>query len=72
MRNCKAEARINQPGIGPLLASGSPVVWSDHPRLPPAPAPRLGADTEAILGDVLGLGSGEIGRLMDARVVAGP
>jgi 2-methylfumaryl-CoA isomerase len=65
-------ARIDQPGIGPLLAPGSPVAWGAHPRRAPAPAPRLGADTEAILADVLGLGSGEIGRLMDAGVVAGP
>ncbi len=65
-------ARIDQPGIGPLLAPGSPVSWGAHPRQPPAPAPRLGADTEAILAEVLGLGSGQIGRLMDAGVVSGP
>ncbi len=65
-------ARIDQPGIGPLLAPASPVAWSAHPRQPPAPAPRLGADTEAILAEVLGLGAGQIGRLMDAGVVAGP
>ena len=39
-------------------------------RAPPRPAPRLGADTDAVLADVLGLSSGEIGKLHDAGVVA--
>lgn len=38
-------------------------------RRPPAPAPRNGADSEAVLADKLGLGSGEIARLVDAGVV---
>jgi 2-methylfumaryl-CoA isomerase len=38
--------------------------------LPAAPAPRLGQHSEQILADVLGLASGQIGRLMDAGVVA--
>lgn len=63
---------IDQPGIGRMLAPGTPVAFGAHDRLPPAPAPRLGADTEAILSDILGMSAGEIGRLMDARVVAGP
>jgi 2-methylfumaryl-CoA isomerase len=65
-------ATVMQPGIGPLLQPGSPVAWGAHARQPPAPAPRLGADSEAILAEVLGLSAGQIGRLMDARVVAGP
>src|SRR5664280_2052840 len=35
------------------------------------PAPLLGAHTEEVLADVLGLSAGEIGRLYDDRVVAG-
>ena len=34
------------------------------------PAPVLGEHTESILADVLGLGAGQIGRLMDQGVVA--
>lgn len=65
-------SQVNQPGIGPLLQPGSPVSWSVHPRTPASPAPRLGQHTEEILADVVGLSSGQIGALMDARVVAGP
>lgn len=36
------------------------------------PAPRLGQHTDEVLAQVLGLSSGEIARLHDARIVAGP
>jgi 2-methylfumaryl-CoA isomerase len=36
------------------------------------PAPELGQHTEEILADVAKLPSGEIGRLFDAGIVAGP
>jgi 2-methylfumaryl-CoA isomerase len=62
----------HQPGIGSYPMPASPIAFAALDRLPPAPAPVLGQHTEAILADVLGLASGEIGRLMDARVVAGP
>lgn len=65
-------ATIDQPGIGALTVPAHPVAFSAAPRQPPAPAPRLGEHTEAILADILGFGSGQIGALMDARVVAGP
>ncbi|MDQ2103016.1 CoA transferase [Azospirillum isscasi] len=39
-------------------------------RQPPKPAARLGADTERVLAEHLGLGSGEIGRLVDQGLVA--
>ena len=62
--------RLDQPGIGSYLAPGSPVRSSLHPGAPARPAPRLGADTEAVLADVLGLGSGQIGALVDQGIVA--
>ena len=37
-----------------------------------SPAPRLGAHTDEVLGDVLGLSTAEIGKLHDEGVVAGP
>ena len=61
---------IHQPGVGSLPVPGSPVTFSDLARMGPAPAPVLGEHTEEILGDVLGLGSGQIGKLMDEGVVA--
>ena len=40
-------------------------------RGPVQPAPQLGAHTDEVLAQVLGMSSGEIGRLHDAGVVAG-
>ena len=41
-------------------------------RGPVLPAPRLGQHTDEVLAEVLGMSSGEIGKLHDAGVVAGP
>ncbi|TWA88691.1 mesaconyl-CoA C1-C4 CoA transferase [Azospirillum brasilense] len=62
---------VEQPEVGPLLVPGSPLGFpglgerTDH-----RPAPVLGQDTDAILADLLGLPSAEIGRLHDAGIVA--
>ncbi len=63
---------IDQPGIGSYLAPASPLDFSRIPRLPAAPAPRLGEHTDEILQDVLGLAAHEVGALHDAGIVAGP
>ncbi len=63
---------VHQPGIGTYLVPGTPFAFSDHDRADPRPAPVLGENTEEVLADVLGLGSGQIGDLMDARIVSGP
>ncbi|HEX3884712.1 MAG TPA: CoA transferase [Stellaceae bacterium] len=65
-------AEVDQPGIGPYLAPGLPLDFAASPREPTRPAPRLGQDTDAVLGEVLGLSTAEIGRLHDQGVVAGP
>lgn len=61
---------LEQPGVGRVLAAGSPLAVAGEPRADARPAPLLGADNDAILGDVLGMASGEIGRLYDAGVLA--
>jgi 2-methylfumaryl-CoA isomerase len=63
---------VDQPGIGSYLAPASPLHFSKLPRVPAAPAPRLGQHTDEILLDVLGLSSADVGALHDAGVVAGP
>ena len=63
---------LEQPGIGTYLAPASPLDFSAVPRLPVAPAPRLGEHTDEILLEVLGLSSSQVGALHDARIVAGP
>ena len=61
---------VDQPGIGAYPVPGSPVNWGAFERVAPAPAPVLGQDTEAVLADVLGMAAGQIGKLMDAGIVA--
>src|SRR5246500_2978420 len=65
-------ATVDQPGIGRYLMPGLPLDFSTEPRVPPRPAPLLGQHTDVVLSEILGLSSAEIGRLHDARIVAGP
>src|SRR5712671_3339915 len=65
-------AAVDQPGVGRYLMPGLPLDFSAEPRQPPRPAPLLGEHTDAVLGEMLGLSSTEIGRLHDERIVAGP
>ncbi|WP_270936749.1 CoA transferase [Falsiroseomonas oryzae] len=58
-------AEIDQPGVGRVLAPSSPL----QPALPPRPAPRLGADTDAVLAEVLGLPADRIGAYREAGIV---
>ena len=63
---------IDQPGIGRLLTPGSPLDFATHPRNDVARGPLLGEHSDEILSTILGMGDGEIGRLHDAGIVAGP
>ena len=65
-------AQIDTPGIGKHLAAGTPLRLMGEPRGAPSSAPMLGADTDAVLLDLLGLDSATLGRLHDAGIVAGP
>ena len=62
---------IDQPGIGSILSAGALADFSAWPRQPSTPAPTLGQDTESVLMDVIGLSSADVGRLFDAKIVAG-
>lgn len=63
---------IDQPGIGRYRAAGPMIDFSAAPRTPVQPAPVLGGNTDEILATELGLGEGEIGKLHDSGIVAGP
>ncbi len=58
-------AEIEQPGVGRVLAPASPL----QPALPPRPAPRLGADTDAVLAEVLGLPADRIAAYREAGIL---
>lgn len=63
---------LEQPGIGEYLVPGSPLDFSAFPREIPRCAPTLGEHTDEILSQDLGLSDSEIGKLRDAKIVAGP
>jgi 2-methylfumaryl-CoA isomerase len=61
--------RAAQPSGIDYPVPGPAATLAGKPRGAPAPAPRLGADTDEVLADLLGLSNGEIGRLHDAGLV---
>ncbi len=65
-------AEIDQPGVGRVLAAGSPLAPIDLGRVAVRPAPRLGEHTDEVLAEVLGLSGTEISALHDRGVIAGP
>jgi 2-methylfumaryl-CoA isomerase len=61
--------RVDQPRIGPYLAPGLPIEI-DGAYPPAVPAPALGDDTAAVLGEWLGMTTDEIDRLTASGAVA--
>lgn len=57
-------SRFDHPVAGPIDYVGQPVRFSTHSPLPPVPSPSLGAHTDAVLSEVLGI---EPRRLEDLR-----
>jgi 2-methylfumaryl-CoA isomerase len=53
-------------------AAGPAATLTDVDRDSLTPAPRLGQDTDQVLGELLGLGDGEIAKLHDQGIIAGP
>ncbi|OHC94295.1 MAG: mesaconyl-CoA isomerase [Sphingomonadales bacterium RIFCSPHIGHO2_01_FULL_65_20] len=72
--NCNLDnpmfSRVAHPGLGSLLTPGLPLAFSDDPRTPAAPAPRLGEHTDEVLLELVGLSSAAVGDLHD-RGLAG-
>jgi 2-methylfumaryl-CoA isomerase len=63
-------AEVEQPSGARYPIPGAPATIPQAERLPPARAPRLGEHTDEILAEVLGLGSGAVGKLHDSGIVA--
>ncbi len=61
---------VSQPGVGDIIAAGSPLDFSAVGRVPVQPAPRLGQHTDEILAE-LGMSAAEIGKLHDRGIVRG-
>ncbi len=62
-------SQVKQEGIGNVLSSAIPLNFGSG-RLPAAPAPDLGADTEQVLSEVLNLSTAEIGQLQQGGIVS--
>jgi 2-methylfumaryl-CoA isomerase len=61
--------RIEHPEVGTYRMPGSPLNFSTVERVPVRRAPLLGEHTEAILSELTGLSTREIGLLHDAGIV---
>ncbi|RMI28851.1 CoA transferase [Nocardia stercoris] len=62
---------LDQPGIGPVVSARNPIRDSSEYG-PVAPAAALGADTDAVLAETLGLTDAELGALHDSGIIGGP
>jgi 2-methylfumaryl-CoA isomerase len=56
---------VDQPGVGEYLAAGLPLDFSGMDRIPVGVAPAMGADTEAVLAEVLGFTQSRFGELIE-------
>ncbi len=60
-------AEIDQPGVGPLLAPGSPLAMEG--TVAPLAAPALGADTAGVLTGLLGRSAAEVAALAERGII---
>jgi len=63
--------RIDHPGYGRFLTTGSPLSFSSSERAPVAAASTLGSDTDAVLTRVLGQTPEQLATLRAARAIGG-
>lgn len=63
-------SEVRHAGGASYPTPGAPARIPGTGRKPAAPSPRIGQHTDEVLAELLGMGSGEIGRLHDAGLVA--
>lgn len=63
-------SEVDHPDYGPVGLPGLPITLNKSPAQVYRHPPRLGGDTNAILADVLGMDSDELGALGDAQVIS--
>ncbi|MBU2358167.1 MAG: CoA transferase, partial [Alphaproteobacteria bacterium] len=63
---------VKHPDTGTYLTPAHPAIFHGAPREAATAAPVLGANTEEILADIVGLSSASIGALFDKGLVDGP
>ncbi|WP_048440323.1 CoA transferase [Caenimonas sp. SL110] len=62
-------ARVEQPGVGSVLAPGIPLDFQGSGRIAPGAAPLLGQHTEEVLSELLGVNQAAFGKLQAQGVV---
>jgi 2-methylfumaryl-CoA isomerase len=62
---------VDQPGVGTFPVPRPVLGFSGWPDEDPAPAPRLGQDTDGVLTSLLGLGTGDLDDLRKRSVIGG-
>jgi 2-methylfumaryl-CoA isomerase len=64
-------SELDQPGVGPHLAPGSPLVMSGA-QSTPRPAPAVGEHTDEVLSSELGMSAEDLRRLHESGVLGPP
>jgi 2-methylfumaryl-CoA isomerase len=63
-------AMVDQAGVGPLLTPTIALDFAAGGRRVPSAAPRLGAHTDAVLAEFLGLGAAQLANLRASGIIA--
>jgi len=60
---------VEQPGVGRYLMPATPLRSPAADLIPARAAPRLGEHTAEVLSELLGLGDGAVGRLLEQKLI---
>jgi crotonobetainyl-CoA:carnitine CoA-transferase CaiB-like acyl-CoA transferase len=60
---------LAEPTLGLVAVTANPVRMTGHDTTAPTPPPRLGVDTRAVLGDVLGLDADNLAKLAQKGII---